>query len=214
MEVDSKMAVSLQQWRQRNALTQVNAAALLGVSQPYLSLLEKGTRPLTATVRRRMRNVRQNDRPASDDRFRRQLSALGYPKFAHVTPARPKPGPDSLLVSVLGGANVDARVVEALPWLVRRYAGQLDLDWLVRQAKLQNLQNRLGFVLQTAGVEMPKLVAAVQELERARLLQEATLCWDSMPAATREWMRIHRAPSAEHWNILTRLQTEDVDSAA
>jgi transcriptional regulator with XRE-family HTH domain len=214
MEVDSKMAVSLQHWRQRNALTQVNAAALLGVSQPYLSLLEKGARPLTATIRSRMKNVRQTDRPASDDRFRRQLSALGYPKFAHVTPARPKSSPDSLLVSVLGVPNVDARVVEALPWLVRRYADQLDLDWLVRQAKLQNLQNRLGFVLQTAGIETPKLVAAVRELERARLLQEATLCWDSMPAATREWMRVHRAPSAEHWNILTKLQTEDVDSAA
>ena len=208
------MAVSLQHWRQRNALTQVNAAALLGVSQPYMSLLEKGARPLTAKLRSRMKNVPQNDRPPSDDHFRRQLSALGYPKFAHVAPARPKSTPDSLLVSVLAGANVDARVVEALPWLVRRHADQLDLDWLVRQAKLQNLQNRLGFVLQTGGVETPKIVAAVRELERARLLQEATLCWDSMPAATREWMRVHRTPSAKHWNILTRLQSEDVDSAA
>ncbi len=199
------MAVNLQRWRQRNGLTQVNAAALLGVSQPYLSLLEKGARPLTATVRSRMKAVRQAVRPDPDDGFRRQLSALGYPEFAHVTPARPQSSPDSLLLSVLAGSNVSARVVEALPWLVRRYADQLDLDWLVRQAKLQNLQNRLGFVLQTAGVETPKLMAAVSELERARLLQEATLCWDLMPAATREWMRANRTPSAEHWNVLTRL---------
>jgi hypothetical protein len=64
-----------------------NAAALLGVSQPYLSLLEKGARPLTAALRSRM-TVRQADRPeSSDDRFGAQLSALGYPGFAHVAPA-------------------------------------------------------------------------------------------------------------------------------
>jgi transcriptional regulator with XRE-family HTH domain len=201
------MAVNLQHWRRRNGLTQVNAAALLGVSQPYLSLLEEGERPLTTALRSRMKMLRQADRPdSSDDRFRAQLSALGYPGFAHVAPARPKSSPDSLLLAVLAHPNVDARVVEALPWLVRRNADRLDLDWLVRQAKLQNLQNRLGFVLQASGVETPKLAAAVRELEPARLLQEATLCWDIMPAATREWMRVNRTPSAEHWNVLARLQ--------
>ena len=209
------MAANLQHWRKRNGLTQVDAAVLLGVSQPYLSLLEKGARPLTASLRNRMQAVKRTGCLASaGDRFRAHLSALWYPGFAHVTPARPKSSPDSLILSVLAGADVDSRVVEALPWLVRRYVDQMDLDWLVRQAKLRNLQNRLGFVLQTAGVETPELLAAVHELERARLLQEATLCWDSMPVATREWMRANRSPLAEHWNVLTRLQTEDVDSAA
>ena len=55
---------------------------------------------------------------------------------------------------------------------------------------------------------------AGRELERARLLQEDTLCWDSMPAATREWMRANRAPLAEYWNVLTRLRAEDVHNAA
>ena len=36
-------------------MTQVEAAALLGVSQPYLSLLEKGARPLTAELRSRLK---------------------------------------------------------------------------------------------------------------------------------------------------------------
>jgi len=209
------MAANPQHWRKRNGLTQVEAAALLGVSQPYLSLLEKGARPLTATLRRRMKALhRTDDLDSTDERFRAQLSALGYPGFAHVAPARPKSSPDALLLCVLAMPDADSRVVEALPWLVQRFTDQMDLDWIVRQAKLQNLQNRLGFVLQTAGVETPALSTAVHELERSRLIEEATLCWDSMPAATREWMRVNRTPLAEHWNVLTGVQPENRDNAA
>lgn len=203
------MAPNLQHWRKRNNLTQVDAAMLLGVSQPYLSLLEKGARPLTATLRSRITAFHRTHRlDSAAERLRAQLSALRYPGFAHVTPSRPKTSPDALLASVLSQTDADARVVEALPWLVRRYADQMDLAWLVRLAKLQNLQNRLGFVLQTAGVETPELSAAVHELERARLLQEATLCWDSMPAATRKWMRVNRSPLAAYWNVVTTLRPE------
>jgi len=156
-----------------------------------------------------MKAVRGTPRPdAADDRFRAQLSALGYPAFTHLAPVRPKPDPDSVLLSVLASPDVDARVVEALPWLARRYAERLGLDWLVRQAKLHNLQNRLGFVLQAAGVGTPDHSAAVHDLECGRLLQESTLCWDSMPAAAREWIRVNRSPLAEHWNVLTTLQAE------
>ena len=206
------MAATLQQWRKRNHLTQVDAATLLGVSQPYLSLLEKGVRPLTPELTARMKVARRDNRPAAADLFRAQLSSLGYPGFAHVTPSRRKPSPDAWLLSVLAQPDADARVVDALPWLVRQYASQMDFRWLVRQAKLQDLQNRLGFVLQVAGPQ--ETWRAVGELERARLLQEATLCWDAMPAATREWMRTHRTPLAQHWNVLTRLQPEDVRDAA
>ena len=203
------------QWRKRNGLTQVNAASLLGVSQPYLSLLEKGARPLTATLRDRMKVARGKvERETSDDRFRAQLSALGYPGLAHVAKSRPKPRAADLLMAVLARPDADARVVEALPWLVGTYQNQLDFGWLVRQAKLQNLQNRLGFLLQVAGVHKSEGLSAVRELERARLLQEDTLCWDSMPAAMREWMRANRTPLAEHWNVLTRLRAEDVHNAA
>ncbi len=203
------------QWRKRNGLTQLNAASLLGVSQPYLSLLEKGARPLTAALRDRMKVTRGKvEGGRSDDRFRAQLSALGYSGFAHVTKSRPKPRAADFLMTVLSRLGADARVVEALPWLVGTYQNQLDFRWLVRQAKLQNLQNRLGFLLQVAGVDTPEGLLAVSELERARLLQEDTLCWDSMPAATREWMRNNRTPLAEHWNVLTRLGAEDVHNAA
>ncbi len=191
------MAASLQHWRKHNGFTQVDAAALLGVSQPYLSLLEGGSRPLTKALRSRMNAVRKpTHQDSTADHFRRQMSALGYPLFAHVSPARAKPSPDAFLLSVLSQPDVDSRVVEALPWLVR-------------QAKLQSLQNRMGFLFQAAGVETSELTAAAHELERARLLEESTLCWDTMPAATREWVRANRSPLAKHWNVVTTLQPQD-----
>ncbi len=205
----------LYQWRKRNSLTQVDAASLLGVSQTYLSLLETGARPLTKVLQNRMKTaVHKQHRESDDDVFRTQLSVLGYEGFAHFARPRSKPSPDVLLLSVLARPDADSRVVEALPWLVRQYACQMNLGWLVRQAKLHDLQNRLGFLLQAAGGGTLEVLSAVRELERARLLHEATLCWDSMPAATREWMRANRTPMAKHWNVLTRLQTEDVHNAA
>lgn len=203
-------------WRKRNGLTQVAAASLLGVSQTYMSLLEKGTRPLTAALRTRMKTAGDHgEHGTSDDLLRSQLSGLGYPKFTHVEKSRPKPRPDALLMAILAKPDADARVVEALPWLVTAFNDQLDFGSMVRQAKLQNLQNRLGFLLQVAGVNTHGgLLLAVRELDCARLLREDTLCWDSMPTATREWMRANRSPIAEHWNVLTRLQAEDVHDAA
>ena len=202
-------------WRKRNGLTQVAAASFLGVSQPYLSLLEKGARPLTAALRNRMKtDGGQGEKRTSDDLFRAQLSGLGYPGFAHVEKSRRKLRADALLMAVLAQPDADARVVEALPWLVTAFKDQLDFSSMVRQAKLRNLQNRLGFLLQASGVDSPAGLLAVRDLDRARLVREDTLCWDSMPAATREWMRANRTPLAAHWNVLTRLQAEDVHNAA
>jgi len=73
-----------------------------------------------------------------------------------------------------------------------------DFGSMVRQARLQNLQNRLGFLFQLADVDTPDGQQAVRELERARLLQQDTLCWDAMPAVTREWMRANRSHLAAH----------------
>lgn len=202
-------------WRRQNGLTQVNAASLLGVSQPYLSLLEKGARPLTPALRARMKGARRKHRDGvADDRSRAQLSALGYPGFVHVPKSKRTPRAAEFLIAILARPDADARIVEALPWLISAYQHQLDFGWLVLQAKLQNLQNRMGFLLQVASVNTPNGLSAVRELERSRLLQEDTLCWDSMPAAAREWMRANRTPLAEHWNVLTRLQAGDVHNAA
>ena len=206
---------TLPNWRRSHKLTQAQAASLLGVSQPYLSLLEKGVRPLTNTVRARMKSLGTSEPQASlDGRFREQLSALGYAPFAHVPVARLKPLPDTFLLSVLTQPDVDARVIEALPWLVRTYAAKMDFSWLVQQAKLRDLQNQMGFLLSVSRSQNPDLAAAVDALEKARLLDEATLCWNSMPTATRNWMRKHRSPLAKHWNVATMLQSEQSQHAA
>lgn len=188
---------------------------MLGISQPYLSLLEKGARPLTKTVRARMKSVSAS-RPHDSlgDRFREQLSALGYPLFAHVPAARPKPLPEAFLISVLTQPDVTARVVEALPWVIRTYAAEMNFSWLVQQAKLRNLQNQLGFLLRVSSSKDSELTAAADALEKARLLEEATLCWDSMPLATRKWLSKHRSSLAKHWNLVTMLQQEQSQHAA
>jgi transcriptional regulator with XRE-family HTH domain len=204
------MTANLRRWRDRNNLTQADAARLLGVSQSYLSLLEKGARPLRRELRDRLKVVRLRGGDLStDDRLRARLSALGYPAFAHIDPARPAPEPTMVLLDTLSQPDVDARVAEGLPWLAREYAGAVDWPRLVQQAKLRNLQNRLGFLIQlaidsTAGPEIDSAVdEAREELEKSRLLAEATFCWDSMPPATREWMRERRSPAAEHWNVVS-----------
>lgn len=197
-------------WRKRNSMTQVEAARELGVSQAYLSLLEHGARPVTEALRGRLRGGAGG---RGEDRYVAQLSAWGYPGFAHVRRARRRMRVDALLLSVLGEGDVEARVAEAMPWLARRWWGEVDHRWLVRQAKERNLQNRVGFVLAMANVGGPEWEWTVEELERARLLAEATLCWDSMPAATRVWMRKNRTALAAHWNILTRMGPEDLGDA-
>ena len=203
------MAPTLRHWRNQKGLTQVDAALLLGVSQPYLSRVEKGIRPLSADMKSRMEAVRPVDiKEAFDTLFASNLSALGYPGFAHLPPARSKRTPQFLLMSVLAKPDACSRVAEALRWLVREYADKMDLQWLVRQAKLKGLQNRLGFLLQLAAVETPGILSAARELELARQATEATFCWDSMPAAVREWMRTNRTPLAAHWNVVARLSDD------
>ena len=213
------MATKLRRWREQNNLTQVDAARLLGVSQPYLSLLEKGARPLRRELRDRLNAVHpdRTHHDTTDDRLRAQLSALGHHGFAHIEPARPAPEPAVVLLSALSQPTVDARITEALPWLAREYADTIDWSWLVQQAKLRDLQNRLGFLIQlasVAGIREPGMKDAWDELEKARLLAEATFCWDSMPAPTRKWMRERRSPEAEHWNVVSLMRPGGASDAS
>jgi hypothetical protein len=160
---------------------------------------------------RRERNTRKGD--TTEDRLRTQLSALGYPGFAHINPARPASEPAVVLLNALSQPTVEARITEALPWLARNYAGTLDWTWLVQQAKLRNLQNRLGLLIRLASAPRegePAMIDAMHELEKARLLAETTFCWDSMPAPTRKWMRDRRSPEAQHWNVVSLMRSEDL----
>jgi hypothetical protein len=94
----------------------------------------------------------------------------------------------------------------------------LDWSWLVHHAKLQDAQNRLGFLVAVAknlAADRAELQSAFkqlssveQKLERARLAREDTLCRESMPKAERRWLEVNRSSLARHWNLLTGLTAD------
>jgi transcriptional regulator with XRE-family HTH domain len=221
----------LRKERERKGWTQAQAATRLGVSQTYLSLLESGRRPVSRRVARKLQ--RQFAVPATalpfeatgvhDDvqTLAQGLAALGYPGFSHFKRDR-RPNPAQLLFAALRMPELEARLGEALPWVVWRYP-DLDWTWLVAQAKLHDLQNRLGFVVGLAR-EVAKrkgptatadaLADVEQRLEQSRLAREDTLCRESMTQAERRWLRERRPGQAQHWNLLTGLVPEHLSYAA
>ena len=112
--------------------------------------------------------------------------------------------------------DLDTRVVEALPWLASVYS-DMDWEWLTRQAKLNDRQNRLGFAVALAAelankaddpVRSQRLAEHRAELDRSRLVREDTLCHDSMTESERKWLKRNRPPEARHWNLLTDLDVK------
>jgi transcriptional regulator with XRE-family HTH domain len=219
--------------RKQAGLTQVEAAARLGVSQPYLSQLERGGRTLTPRLARATAKLyrlpptvlplpEEPSQGVSDDRLVRALAALGYPGYSHV-PAGPRVNPTLLMSQALSEDNLDARVTEALPWVLVRYP-DLDWEWLVTRAKLRNVQNRLGFLVGVArdladrrsdlAAAAARLAEVERALEQSRLVAETTLSREAMPVAEREWLRVNRPPQARHWNVLTSLSADQLPYAA
>ena len=208
--------------RQSRAWTQVRAAARLGVSQPYLAMLETGQRPLTPAVARRAMRVYGLPptvlHPAgvapqvTAETLARDLAALGYPGFGHLGRrggAAKHPG--AVLLTALAQTELKARAVEALPWLLLQY-WDLDQAWLLREAKVRDLQNRLGFVVSLArevaerkgdGPRLGALRALEAALERSRLAREDTLGPAALSEAERRWLETRRSDAARHWNLLT-----------
>ena len=113
-------------------------------------------------------------------------------------------------------------VAEGLPWLAMTYV-DMDWDWLVRNAKVRDRQNRLGFAVSLAGdvaegkndmERARELRQYLKVLEGARLAREDTFCHDSMTQAERAWLREHRSPAAAHWNLLTDMKGEHLTYAS
>src|SRR5437879_8122378 len=143
--------------RLRKKWTQQDAAQALGVTQAYLSMLEKGHRAVSdrlALKAQKMLNLPPTVLPLQPQEetitvtsrkldFRTELGALGYPGFSY-HPARRRHNPAEVLFSALNEPNLDARVAEGLPWLALAYMA-MDWDWLVRNAKLHDRQNQRGF---------------------------------------------------------------------
>ena len=158
--MDAMTHEQLKAGRLKAALTQVQAAVRLGVSQPYLSQLEKGERPITAELARSATTLFRLSAtalpipesvarrvPANPDTLARQIAGLGYPGLAHLRHA--KANPAAVLLEALVQEDLEVRLSEALPWVVLTYP-DMDWPWLIREVKLRDAQNRLGFVVAMA----------------------------------------------------------------
>lgn len=215
----------LKQYRKKSRRTQEQAARELGVSQTYLSLLESGKRSLTEELE--VLAVKNFDLPltelpskarvyavvnTTDDQLTADLAALGYGGFSHWKPSQTK-NPADVLLSALNAAKRDARLVEALPWLVLEFH---DMDWnsLIMTAKAHDLQNRLGFVTNLARrlaehrgdeTKAKKLKNVEEKLEHSKLEREDTLCKDTMTNAERKWLLAERPEEAKLWHLATDL---------
>jgi transcriptional regulator with XRE-family HTH domain len=225
---------ALKQARQTMNWTQKNTAKALGVTQAYLSMLETGSRPVSKSLARKVLKV-LNLLPTAlplpllthaaaavgKHDFGAELAALGYPGFAYLK-TRVRRNPAGVLLEALDEPDLDTRVAEGLPWLALTYV-DMDWDWLVRNAKLQDRQNRLGFALALAtelaegkgeSEKTQKLRPRLEQLEKARLAREDTFCHDSMTEAERVWLRNHRSRVAGHWNLLTDLVSKNLGYAS
>lgn len=225
--------LQLKQFRKQKRWSQETAAKHLGLTQAYLSLLEKEKRPMTDDLTTRA--VRVFGLPATNlpvnkdlsrlssggsDLLTRELSAIGYSGFSHVKPSRLK-NPAEVLMSALGAEKLDARVVEALPWLVSQVPAT---NWskVVQAAKVKDLQNRLGFVTSLARAiaekrgelqKADRLKRREDALAGSRLFKEDTLGGDTLTETEEKWIRQNRTVEAEFWRVLSDLKAEHLSYA-
>jgi len=198
--------------------TQQEAAARLGVTQAYLSMLEEGRRdPSSNLARKLMRvyglpptvlpvsEVREN---VTTDFLAQGLASLGYPGFAHLHRGTRTVNPAVFLLTALAQHNLEARVAEGLPWLVLRYS-DMDFGWLVPQARMRNLQNRVGFSVTLARLASQNDTLQVPEkmLADSKLEKEDSFCKD-LSEPERRWLREHSSDEAKRWNLLSDLRPD------
>jgi hypothetical protein len=150
-------------------------------------------------------------RHSDDDELAADIGELGYPGYGHLQGQLRSPA--EVLFDALDRPDLDARIVEALPWLPLQYP-DMDWNWLTTQAKIHNRQNRLGFVVAlSAGVAKKQgksnlakcLFQVVKTLEEGRLANTDTLCQESWPSSQRNLAHKQRSALAAHWKLDTRL---------
>jgi transcriptional regulator with XRE-family HTH domain len=220
--------------RVKHGWGQVEAARRLGVSQPYLAMLENGKRRLTEGLARKAASVfglppaelpvPERFKPAKGvgaDLLVEHLSRLNYPGFAYVRSHVKRKNPGEVLLNALAQENLEARVAEALPWLLLQY-WRMDFDWLVEQAKRCDLQNRLGLVTslarqlseRTAQTERTRNLSNLEAmLDRSRLVREDSFPRAPRNNAEREWLTHNRSEHARHWNMLSDFRPEHLQYA-
>jgi transcriptional regulator with XRE-family HTH domain len=222
--------LELRHARKANGWTQFKLAQRLGVSQGYVSLMESNSRPMPSHLVSKLVGLLRlpaDQLPVSShteallpNQAVRALSALGYPAFAQFG-TQPKLNPAELLVRTLDSENVEARLVEALPWVLVNFPS-LDWQWLVRNAKQRDLQNRVGFVV-TVAKELAErrndrdtaetLRRWERVLEDSRLQREDAFSRESLTDAERTWLRTNRSTEAAHWNLLSNMSVDTLPHA-
>jgi len=207
-------------------MSQVEVAAQLGVSQPLLSLMEKGERSVAKEVAEKAVVVLHaapeqllpvcSETRHDDSQLAADLGALGYPGYSYLQSTLRNPA--EVLLDALDRPDLDARLVEALPWLPLRYPN-MNWNWLTTKAKVRNRQNRLGFVValsarlarqQTKRDVAKQLGQVVKTLKEGRLAKTDTLCQESWPPSQRKFARENRSRLATYWKLDTRLTEENL----
>ena len=223
---------ALQSARRSLGWTQKRAARRLGVTQAYLSTLEHGRRRPPSELTLRLVAVYSFSPawlplpsgewkpPAVTGReIAEQLTRLGCPGLGGRGRGAQR-NPAEALLTALAQAELERRLVQALPWLFLRYP-EMDAAWLLDRAKLLDLQNRLGFIVSLArevrearGEALPQNLAELEAaLEHSRLARFGTLCQSSMSEDEGRWLFEHRSRQAQRWNLLTDLKAEDLPYA-
>ena len=220
----------VRQARKQKRWTQADLAEKLGVTQAYVSLLESDRRDVPRRLQPKLvalLHLPANELPLTGDadplperRVAAVLASLGYPGFAHLASAR-KLNPAELLARTLRRPHVEARLAEALPWVLVHYAN-LDWEWLVAQAKQHDVQNRLGFVVTLAreladrsGDAPTTQVLRTWEgvLQRSRLQKEDCFAGDTLTDAERRWLHTNRSAEAVQWNMLSNVSVDTLTDA-
>jgi transcriptional regulator with XRE-family HTH domain len=215
--------------RERRGWQQEELAERLGVSQGYVSLLESGRRSVPKRLAGKLVSLLSmspsalpvpTPKPLPSQQAARALGRLGYPGFAYLRSGS-KVNPVEILLGTLLADDVDARVVEGLPWLLVRYP---DLDWdrLVAHAKQHDAQNRLGFLValasRLAAANGDAATAALlegreQALQRSLLQRDDAFSRTSLTQAERRWLVANRSPEAKRWNVLATLNVDRLVNA-
>ncbi len=226
---------ALKEGREGAGWSQVRLATSLGVTQAYLSLMERGRRPVPDRLARAVARVLampatalpvalspRSGGTSKSASLAEELARLEYPGFAYRRKGKPSQNPAALLLEALALDDLDARVGEALPWLLLRFDG-LDLDLVVSRAKTHDLQNRLGFTVALArdvaehnpsyGHRLGELRELERRLENSRLAREDTFGRREITERMRAWLRENRSDEARHWNLLTDLRREHLPYA-
>ncbi len=221
--------ILFQSARRTRGWTQKRAARQLGVTQAYLSMLEQGRRTPSAEVARRLAEVYSlsptvlplpsgpwQPRAAADREIAAELGRLGYPGLSARRRGEAQ-NPAAVLLTALSQADLDRRLLQALPWLFLRYP-ELDSAWLLDRARRLDLQNRLGFIVSLArevcearGDAVPvSLIEVEAALESSRLARFGTLCEASMSEDEGRYLYEHRSEQGRRWNLLTDLRVENL----